>query len=128
MLESYGEGLRALDTLERELAVCRRRAKEDGDGKERNVARAETLSREAATLRRRLYRRRREAEAWLERLPDGSERRVLALRYLNLLSYDEISEICYFSQRHVFRLHRRAVLRLQSLMEEEARKAAPSLP
>jgi DNA-directed RNA polymerase specialized sigma24 family protein len=125
LLESYGEQLRALDALERELAVCRRRAKEDGPGRERNASRAQSLSREAAALRRRLIAKRRETEAWLCRLPGDTERKVLALRYLELLSYDEISEICCFSPRHVFRIHRRAVLRLQSAMEGESLGLVP---
>jgi DNA-directed RNA polymerase specialized sigma24 family protein len=118
MLESYGSLLARADARAREMALCLRHAAE-GEENERWQAKARLLKAEIKKIRRQATGRRQEIEQALCRLNSPREAQVLSLRYLSLLSYDEISEVIHFSTRHIYRVHREAAARLDELMTEK---------
>ena len=117
-LESYGELANKLDSFQHELALCLCHAAKGTQGVERWQRRVKALQSDIRKHRRLCQRRSGEIEQLLMTLPDETMRKVLALRYLSLLPYGEISEILHFSLRHVYRIHHQAAARLQAMMND----------
>ncbi len=115
MLESYGGLVDQLDSFQHELALCHIHAQEGARSPERWQRRIRALQADIRRHRRLCQSRQGEIERLLSMLPDENMRRVLALRYLNLFSYGEISEVLHFSLRHIYRIHHQAAARLQAL-------------
>lgn len=53
----------------------------------------------------------------MSQLDDETLARVLTLRYLGLLSYEQIGRALGFSPRHIYRLHVKGVEAMQTLLE-----------
>ena len=117
MLESYGGLLARAEARAREMALCLRHAKE-GKEAERWQAKARLLKAEIRKIRRQAAARRHEIEQALCRLDSPREAQVLSLRYLSLLSYDDISEVIHFTTRHIYRVHKESVAKLDRLMAD----------
>ena len=115
-LESYGELVHKLDSFQHELALCLCHAAKEPQALERWQRRMKALKADIRKHRRLCQRRSVEIEQLLMKMPDETMRKVLALRYLSLLSHAEISEVLHFSLRHVYRIHRQAAERLQAIM------------
>ncbi len=114
-LESFGGLVDQLDRFQSELALCRIHAQEDTRSPERWQRRIRALQADIRRHRRLCRSRQGEIERLLSTLPDETMRTVLALRYLNLFSYAEISEVLHFSLRHIYRIHQQAAARLQAM-------------
>ena len=120
MLESYGELVSRAEARAREMALCLRHAKEEeaAEAAERWQAKACLLKADIRKIRRQAAIRRHEIEQALCRLDSPRERQILSLRYLNLLPYDDISEVIHFSTRHIYRVHKESVAKLDRLMAD----------
>lgn len=113
ILEGYGELLQKSRALSEESDACRQRLERDGTNAGLWLGKARRLQAEALRLQRLARRRQLQAEGLLARLPDAEGRAVLSLRYISLMRYEEIGEVLGYSPRHIYRLHLRAVQRLQ---------------
>ncbi len=119
LLESYGPLVRELDALHRELDLCLRNRDNDSLDPEhwdRNVrvleGKVEAKSKEERACRMRI-------DHALIQLQNKSERQLLTLRFVDLLSHEEISEVTSFCKRHIFRTQRNAIERMQEIMNYE---------
>lgn len=120
MLESYGALLSRDAALIRERKACLSHARNGPENAEHWIRRAKSLQAERNRVQRQLSRRLKELRLMLATLEDPALGELLALRYLSLMSYEDISEEMGFSLRHIYRLHLRAV----ALLEEGRRAAA----
>ena len=116
LLESYGGLTDRLEDVLQELDLCRLRAKSEPEGAERWRSRARVLSAQARTLKRQVHARQEDIQQTLMLLTDPLERKVLTMRYLDRLSYREISAATRFSERTIYRGHHSAVETLDLLM------------
>ncbi|NLW19940.1 MAG: sigma-70 family RNA polymerase sigma factor [Clostridiales bacterium] len=83
--------------------------------------REEELRRAGRALQRKISARHRQLVGMLDRLGSLPERQVLELRYLHLLTYEDISLALNYSPRHIYRLHLKGMARLNHLLEDENR-------
>jgi len=61
----------------------------------------------------RLLRMKYEIKVIIDRIGNADHRTVLEWRYLNCLKWDQIAERMNYHPRHVFRLHKRAILSIE---------------
>lgn len=61
-----------------------------------------------------------ETIGFIDRIPSAESRLILTLRYINLLSWREIEERMYLSERSVFRVHGRALREAQEILDFES--------
>lgn len=115
-LESYTSLQYRMDRLTRELSQARRYIKETQQPVRWQI-RARHLQDDIRQTNTLLFRRKKELEALLSRLPREEERQVLALRYLGLYSYDDISQTMAYSERHIYRLHLQGIQQLDSILQ-----------
>ena len=118
LLESYGMLLDKSHCLARETAVCLRRAQENKANASHWRGKAELLVSESGRLNSLIEQRREQLIQMILSLPDDRESIVLELRYISLMGYRDISKAMRFSLRHVYRLHKRGVERLDALAEK----------
>ena len=116
ILESYGEMLQKSALMARETAACRRHAVRDKANAAHWEGKTTRLIKERRSLDTRINRRLKQLDALLARLPDQAAAQVLALRYISLMSYAQISEALHFSERHIYRLHLKGVHALDTLL------------
>lgn len=116
-LESVGEMEDRLSRLLRQKQVLGALALSEGEDRalRQDQGRAAAGAIEAAWQK--LHRQRRLLDHSIGRLPREEERTLLTLRYLKRLSYSEIAEILDYSERQVYRIHHRAVMHMQALVE-----------
>ena len=114
MLEGITRLRAQVAALETECAALQERALRRGGAAPggRLTLAQEELKRAYKLLKRRL----KDLSRYAADLPRLAERQVLALRYIEGMRYEEISEALYFSPRHVYRLHGSAVVHLQETM------------
>ncbi len=116
-LESVGEMEARLNILLRQKNVLGALALSQGEDQARRQAQARAVSQAIETAWSRLHRQRRLVDHCISRLPCQEERELLSLRYLSGLSYPDIAEILGYSQRQIYRIHRRAMLHMEALVE-----------
>lgn len=118
MLENYGELVEKSRVKAREVAICRRQAGRDAENEERLQKRLARLLSEQKSLNRRMLSRQKQLEHLLSKMEEEQQSQVLALRYLGLLSYEQIGRALHFSPRHIFRLHLTGVKALEKILEK----------
>lgn len=116
-LENYGELREKAETKAREIMLCKRQLARDAASESHLKTRLSRLTREQKSLQRQLLRRQKQIEHLLSLLQEEQLSRILALRYLSLLSYEQIGQALHFSSRHIYRLHVRGVMALQKILE-----------
>ncbi len=122
LLEDYGELREKAGARGREATACKKqlaRAIAQESANEAHLKkRLHRLSAEQKSLQRRMTQRQKQIEHLLSSLKMETLGQVLALRYLSLLSYEQIGQSLHFSSRHVQRLHVLGVAELQKLLEK----------
>jgi DNA-directed RNA polymerase specialized sigma subunit len=116
-LESVGEMEARLNMLLRQQAVLKGIAQAQGQDQPRREAQARAVAEAIQAAWQALHRQRRLVGHTISRLPREEERSLLSLRYLSCLGYPDIAEILGYSQRQVFRIHQRALMHLEALMD-----------
>lgn len=116
-LENYGELREKAELKAREAALCKKQLARDTANESHLKIRLSRLTREQKSLQRRLLSRQKQIEYLLSLLEEEQLSRVLALRYLSLLSYEQIALSLHFSPRHIYRLHVKGVMALQKILE-----------
>ncbi|NLX83227.1 MAG: sigma-70 family RNA polymerase sigma factor [Clostridiales bacterium] len=116
LLESFGDMLDRSALLARETAMCKRHIQKDAFNADYWHNKAKRNLAERKRLQTQLERRQKQLNYLLSSLPDEAQRQVLALRYISLMSYAQISETLHFSVRHIYRLHLKGVKALDALM------------
>lgn len=116
-LESVGELEERLNILLRQKSVLGDLARAQGEDQSRRQAQARATAEAIETAWKRLHRQRRLVTHSIARLPREEERTLLTLRYLGLHSYPDIAEILGYSQRQVYRIHQRAMMHMEALVE-----------
>lgn len=116
-LHSVGEMEGRLNSLLRHQAVLAGLAQAEGEDSERRQAQARDVGKAIQTTWQKLHRQRRLVAHAIGRLPQEEERKLLTLRYINCLSYPDIAEVLGYSQRQVFRIHHRAMMHMEALIE-----------
>lgn len=116
LLESYGPLVRELDSLRRQLDLCLRNRDDDSQDPEHwdrciriLEGKVEAKSKEERACRMRI-------DHALIQLQNKSERKLLTLRFVDLLSHEQISDVTSFCRRHIFRTQRNAIERMQEIM------------
>lgn len=98
----------------------------DTSGNSSKTERAAIKLQEAAErLEKTIIRReklREKIEADIGKLTDPAERSVLILRYIELLSWDEIGERMNYARRTAQRIHGRALGSIERILKEEREK------
>ncbi len=116
LLESYG-ALReeaGLRLYELRALRARRNSGQAPSSRERDL-----LAR-CRTLQRKMKSRQKQLTCLLAQLDSQSERLVLESRYLQGMSYEDISLALNFSPRHIYRLHLRGVTALNAILGAQA--------
>lgn len=116
LLESYGDMLQKSAILARQAAALRRHAAKDPANAPHYEQKTRRLLEERRSLDACIERRLQQLGGLLAGLPDQTAAQVLSLRYISLMSYAQISEALYFSERHIYRLHTRGVGALEALL------------
>ncbi len=74
---------------------------------ERNLKIAE-IGREIKEELEDLIKAKKELAKAIDRVEDDTEKAVLNLRYVQLLKWEDISKVLYYSEKHLFKIHKRA--------------------
>ena len=120
LLESYRWLQDKASHLARETALCRKQARGSTVNAVFWQRREARLAVESGHLSRLINLRRQQLNDLLFLLPNEEQRQVLALRYISLMSYPDISKAIQFSLRHVYRLHNQGIEQLDALANTDS--------
>lgn len=119
MLDSVRACNTRVDTLLRKKRKLLELSSRDEPLREDPAAQNALLEQEIAEAYRELSLKTRRVSRLIERLPLFEERETLQLRYIRLVRYPDIAEILGYCERQIFRIHSRAIKRLETLVAGE---------
>lgn len=119
LLDSLGQLSRRLEQKRREQALCARRLLEEGHP--RWQRRGNELKQEIKALEEQAHQRSQAIEDLVCALEEEVLRQMLLLRYVQQLSYQDISLVLGYSLRHIHRLHLDAMARLEARLGDGER-------
>ena len=116
LLDRHGDLLARAQAIQKDLAALKRKpGSANEEACQRRLAR---LSDELRKLKRRLTASQARLLHLMKQLEDPLLSQVLSLRYLKLLSHQQISEALHFSQRHIHRLQLRGIQEMDRVLQE----------
>ena len=119
MLDSVRACNTRVDTLLRKKRKLLELSSRDEPLREDPAAQNALLEQEIAEAYRELSLTTIRVSRLIERLPLFEERETLQLRYIRLVRYPDIAEILGYCERQIFRIHSRAIKRLETLVAGE---------
>ena len=119
MLDSVRACNTWVDTLLRKKRKLLELSSRDEPLREDPAAQNALLEQEIAEAYRELSLTTSRVSRLIERLPLFEERETLQLRYIRLVRYPDIAEILGYCERQIFRIHSRAIKRLETLVAGE---------
>lgn len=119
MLDSVKACNTRVDTLLRKKRKLLELSSRDEPLREDPAAQNTLLEQEIEEAYQDLSLKTRRVSRLIERLPLFEERETLQLRYIRLVGYPDIAEILGYCERQIYRIHSRAIKRLETLVAGE---------
>lgn len=119
LLESIKEQNMRVDVLLRKKRKLAAQVSADDPLFEDRMAQSAALEKEIETAYLLLRHQTRCVSQLIDRLPVFEERETLTLRHIRLLGYPDIAEILGYCERQIYRIHHRALSRLETLLSQD---------
>lgn len=92
----------------------------DGDLAD-TVAKIERIKQKAEAARQKALDLAEEIQDVIEAVPDMEEQRLLRLRYINGMKWEEVADAMGYSVQHIFRLHGDALISAEGFRKDESK-------